>query len=88
MEYVKAKFIYPRMGVTLRGNQKEWYYNKLDQLFPGMKEQYLKQYGDKIYCNSPHTRKLMKVFREQCDRYGILYDINKIQRAYRLISKK
>ena len=29
-----GKFIYPAFGVTLRGNQKEWYYDKLKQLFP------------------------------------------------------
>lgn len=33
-----AKYIYPAFEVTLRQNQREWYYNKLDQLFPSIKE--------------------------------------------------
>lgn len=80
-----AKFIYPgmSMGVTLRGNQKEWYYNNLDTLFPGLKEIYQKQYGNKIYCNSPHSRKLFQVFREECDKYGIIYKMDHIIRESR-----
>ena len=31
-----AKFIYPAFGVTLRQNQREWYYDKLDKLFPSI----------------------------------------------------
>ena len=32
-----AKFIFtlPHFGVTLRANQRDWYYDKLDLLFPG-----------------------------------------------------
>ena len=78
-----AKFIYPNMGVTLRGNQKEWYYNKLDKYFPDLREVYQKEYGEKMYCNSPHSRKLWKVFQEECDRYGIIYKMDQIIREAR-----
>lgn len=78
-----AKFIYPRMGVTLRGNQKEWFYKNLDANFPGVKGQYITQYKNKIYCNSPYTRKLMKQLRTKCDKYGILYDMDEINRKFR-----
>jgi DNA repair photolyase len=80
---VGAKFIYPNMGVTLRGNQKEWYYNKLDKYFPDLREVYQKEYGEKMYCNSPHSRKLWKVFQEECDRYGIIYKMDQIIREAR-----
>jgi DNA repair photolyase len=78
-----AKFIYPRMGVTLRGNQKDYFYQMLDLNFPGIKEKYISQYGDKIYCNSPHTRKLMKILRTKCDEYGILTNMDTIIRTFR-----
>jgi DNA repair photolyase len=78
-----VKFIYPSMGVTLRSNQRKWYYDKLDQQFPGIKEKYIQMYGDKYYCNSPHTRRLMKVFREACNKYNILYDMDRIIRKSR-----
>lgn len=38
-----AKFIYPAFGMTLRQNQRDWYYHKLDEYFPGLKEQYMAQ---------------------------------------------
>lgn len=78
-----AKFIFPRMGVTLRGNQKEWFFDELDKSFPGIKEKYIQEYGNKIYCNSKNTRKLMKLLREKCNQYGILYDMDSIIRRSR-----
>lgn len=41
-----AKFIYPAFGVTLGQNQREWYFSKLDKLFPGLKEKYIGNFGD------------------------------------------
>lgn len=76
-------FIYPSMGVTLRGNQREWYYQKLESHFPGLKDAYIKQFGNKYNCNTPDIRKLMKAFRAACDRYGILYRMEDIIRKSR-----
>jgi len=78
-----AKFIYPRFGVTLRGNQKEWYYNKLDQTFPGLKQQYISLYKDKMYCNSPNSRQLYAYFKRQCKAHNILFDMEDIIKASR-----
>lgn len=33
------------MGMTLREGNREYFYNQLDRLFPGMKERYIKTYG-------------------------------------------
>lgn len=35
-----AKFVYPDFGVTLRSNQQIYFYERLDELFPGMSEKY------------------------------------------------
>jgi DNA repair photolyase len=80
-----AKFVFPglSMGMTLRGNQKEWYYNELDKVFPGLKERYQQEYGNTIYCNSSHSRKLFQAFREECDKYGIIYKMDHIIRESR-----
>ena len=47
-----TKFIYPAFGMTLRGNQREWYYRKLNELFPGegLAEAYQKKYGGAYEC--------------------------------------
>lgn len=78
-----AKFIYPAFGVTLRQNQREWYYNKLDELFPSIKEKYIHQYGNTYECRSPKARELWKLFKEECDKRGILYKMDEIIENYK-----
>ena len=78
-----AKFIQTYMGVTLRENQRDYYFNKLDEHFIGLKEKYINYYGDKYNCEVPHHRKLYKIFTEECDKYGILYNMNDIIKAYK-----
>ncbi len=80
-----ARFIYPAFGVTLRQNQREWFYNKLDELFPGklLREKYIRSFGNNYECRSPGASKLWKLFRELCDGYGILYDMKDIVFTYK-----
>jgi len=78
-----AKFIYPAFGVTLRQNQREWYYQKLDRHFPGLKQKYIKQYGDSYECRSPKADALWQLFREECDKHGILYRMQDIINSYK-----
>lgn len=78
-----AKFIYPAFGVTLRQNQRQWYYDKLDKLFPSLKEKYIKTYGNSYECKSLHGKELWRIFGEECKRYGILYKMDAIVRAYK-----
>lgn len=78
-----AKFIFPAFGVTLRQNQREWFYDKLDLLFPNVKEKYIRQFGDSYSCASLHAKQLWKVFSKECDRLGIIYRMQDIIRAYK-----
>lgn len=78
-----AKFIYPAFGVTLRQNQREWYYKKLDELFPKLKEKYIKQYGNSYECSSPKADILWKLIKSECERLGLLYKMQDIIRAYK-----
>ena len=41
-----AKFIYPAFGVTLRTNQRDYFFKILDKNFPGIKEKYIKSFGN------------------------------------------
>ena len=77
-----AKFIYPSFGVTLRQNQRDWYYNKLDGLFPSLKQKYIKQYGNDYVCPSPKSEELWKLFQKECDKYGMLYKMDDIIEGY------
>ncbi len=78
-----AKFIHTYMGMTLRENQRVYYFEKLDEKFPRLKEKYIKNYGDKYNCLAPNYKHLYKVFTDECDKYGILYKMNDIIKAYK-----
>jgi len=78
-----ARFIYARFGVTLRTNQRDWFYQKLDEQFPGTKERYIQAYGDAYECISPHAKELLSFFREECGRAGILTRMEDIIKAYK-----
>ena len=60
------------MGLTLREGDREYYYAALDKHFPGMKERYIKRYGNAYELQSPNAKELMGVFQRICKENGIL----------------
>ena len=78
-----AKFIYSYMGVTLRDKQRDYYYNKIDKLYPELSLKYKKTYGSRYSCDSPNYKRLYKVFKQACEKYGILYKMDDIIKAYK-----
>lgn len=66
------------MGVTLREGDREYFYQKLDEHFPGMKERYINMYGNQYMLTSPNNEKLMKILRDECKKYGILCESNSL----------
>lgn len=61
------------MGVTLREGDREYLYQKLDQHFPGMKERYIRTFGNSYSCDSPNQAELMKIFHAECKTHGVLH---------------
>ena len=61
------------MGLTLREGDREYYYAALDRHFPGLKEKYIRTYGNAYELPSPDSAKLMNLFRSFCREHGILY---------------
>lgn len=80
-----ARFIYAEFGMTLRENQRIWYYDKLKEIFPEEDyiSRYQKRYGSRYRCGSPRAAQLWKLFQAECEKYGILYDMKSIIRAYK-----
>ena len=66
------------MGLTLREGNREYFYRKLDEYFPGMKEKYITTFGNSYQCNSPHNPQLMKIFYNVCRENGIMYNPDEI----------
>lgn len=63
------------MGVTLREGDREYFYKALDHFFPGLKQKYIKTYGNSYSCSSPNHAKLMKLFHETCEKHHIMHDV-------------
>ena len=78
-----TRFIYTKMGMTLRTNQRDYYYAALDQLYPGLKEDYIAVYGKKNVCNTLQYRHLMEYFLNKCSEYHILTDMDAIIGEYK-----
>jgi DNA repair photolyase len=62
------------MGVTLRDGDRQYFYQQLDEHFPGMKGCYIRTFGDSYQCASPNSNKLMKIFRDECRTHGVICD--------------
>ena len=60
------------MGLTLREGDREYYYAALDKYFPGMKERYIRWYGNAYELPSPNAKELMGLFQRICKDNGIL----------------
>ena len=61
------------MGLTLREGDREYYYAALDRSFPGLKEKYIRTYGNAYEVPSPNRSALMNLFQSFCRSHGILY---------------
>lgn len=65
------------MGVTMREGDREYFYAALDRHFPGMRETYHNKYGYAYELPSDRNEELMKLFREKCERNGIVHDADR-----------
>ena len=61
------------MGLTLRNGDREHYYSALERHFPGLRERYIREYGDAYMLTSPNAAKLWRVFVTECRSRGIEY---------------
>ena len=76
------------MGLTLREGNREYFYEQLDRLFPGLKEQYIRTYGDQYMIESGNSQKLMRLFHRKCEKYGFVHDNDQIFRYLSAFEEK
>jgi DNA repair photolyase len=72
---VGADYIYPSFGVTLRDNQRQYFFHKIGE---ELTKKYIKEFKDSYMCLSPNVKQLKKVFIEECTKYGIAYKMEDI----------
>ena len=61
------------MGLTLREGDREYYYAALDRHFPGLKERYIRTYGNAYDLPSPNAPALEKLFHRFCAEHSMLH---------------
>ena len=83
------------MGVTLREGDREYFYQALNQYFPGLKQKYQRTYGNAYEIMSPNHDRLTALFETACREAGILHRVEDIfaylnefpeEREYRQLS--
>jgi DNA repair photolyase len=78
-----AKYIFPAFGMTLRSNQRDYYYKKIDQHFAGLSDRYVRLFGDKYSCGSQKAGQLWHVFKTLCEKHDIAYKQKDIAKGYK-----
>jgi DNA repair photolyase len=77
-----VRYIYPAFGVTLRQNQRDYYYEQLDRHFPGLKQKYIQTFGERYICDSLDARRLSHLFQQECDNLKIITKMSDIIADY------
>lgn len=65
-------------GLTLREGNREYFYKKLDEKFPGIREKYEKKYGFSYGCMSDNNSTLTRLVYDTCRKNQIMYNNNLI----------
>ena len=78
-----AKFIYTKMGMTLRKKVREYYYEHIDKLYPGLSNDYQTVYEKSLVCNPLKYRDLLEIFVNECNKNHILCDMSEIIADYK-----
>ena len=76
------------IGLTLREGNREYFYKKLDEHFPGLKEKYIKTYGNSYEVISPRAKELSDYILEECKKRNIICDNDKVFSFLRTYPKK
>lgn len=62
------------MGTTIRDGDREYFYSALDKHFPGMKQRYIRKYGNAYECPSENSEKLYRIFFDECKKHNVMSD--------------
>jgi DNA repair photolyase len=76
------------MGLTLREGNREYFYRKLDEHFPGLRRRYQCKYGNRYGVLSDNHDKLMRALRGECQKHGICCNNEEIFRYMSTFEEK
>jgi DNA repair photolyase len=78
-----GRFVLCHFGMTLRTGNREYFYAALEAepRFRGVKERFVSAFGLDYFCPSPRAGELYAVFKETCERLGLLCSFGEVNRA-------
>ncbi|MGB4529059.1 MAG: hypothetical protein WBI68_05585, partial [Bacillota bacterium] len=74
-----AQFVILWFGMSMRDRQREYFYDCLDRLFPGLRWKYQRTYGNRYSCDVPAAAELYAKTSAECNRLGIVTDLAKVK---------
>ncbi len=72
-----VSYIVPWFGMSLRSGQREHFYAKLDEHFPGLRARYEAHYGDRYSCPCPNAGQLAEAFHRLREELGIATQVRR-----------
>ena len=66
------------VGLTLRDGDRQYFYQKLDKHFPGMKERYISTYGNAYELPVPDSAYLNSLIKDECRAAGIICNTDRL----------
>lgn len=73
------------IGLTLRDGNRQYFYKMLDLHFKGLKERYIREYGNRYEIISKNSDYLMKIIRETCYKNKIICGVNEVFKYMRTL---
>lgn len=74
-----GQFVVCFFGMTLRTGNREYFFEALEQDFPGVRDKYLRAFGNSYECTSPEAERLYPLFCKECELLGLAWrfpDVN------------
>lgn len=66
------------IGLTLREGNREYFYKNLDKHFRGMKERYIREFGNSYQIDSKNHNRFMEIIKETCQKHNIIFGVDEV----------
>jgi DNA repair photolyase len=66
-----GSFIVPWFGMSMRARQREYFYEQLDRLFPGLRPKFERAFGERYECPARNAKALSDLFHRLCSQHGL-----------------
>ena len=75
-----GRFVVCFFGMTLRTGNREYYFDALERAFPGVRDKYLRTFGNQYQLAVPEAQRLYDIFATECSKRGLHWRFTDINR--------